>query len=203
MNVTQLFGIPLYSKQLQVNNDLLHSYEDWNPINNGQRTKTNKYLNDNPYYSDLMAQCVNEYMYEVLLIKRHIGWRWTTSWGLRHDPGHFSKVHIHANAMFSCILYTEVPEESGDLIISKDQRPTWTTGTVLPDVERLTNLTAPEVHIKASNGYCIIFPGFVHHGSGVNKSNDSRYCIVGNVFVKGTMGDDDDHHGSPLSELVI
>lgn len=201
--IHSLFGIPFYSNTVPVSNDSLKSHEDWISIKNGKRTSTNKYLNDNSYYSNIMKQCVDEYLYDTLLIKRNIGWRWTTSWGLRHDPGHFSKVHTHANAMFSCILYTEVPEDSGDLIISKDSRNVWTTGTVLPDVERLTNITTPEVHIRPQPGYCVIFPGFVHHGSGVNNSTDDRYCIVGNVFVQGTMGDDDDHGASPLSELTI
>ena len=197
--IHSLFGIPFYSNTVPVSNDSLKSHEDWISIKNGKRTSTNKYLNDNSYYSNIMKQCVDEYLYDTLLIKRNIGWRWTTSWGLRHDPGHFSSLHVHGNAMFSCILYTKVPERGGGLIISKDSRPTWTTGTVLPDLERLTEYTSPELHMAVSSGYCAIFPAHVHHGSEVNEGTGSRYCIVGNVFLTGDMTNSD----SPLSELMI
>ena len=205
MNITPLFGIPLYSRNIDVNNDLLHSYEDWTScaysthINNGYRTNTNSYLNDHSYYSHLMSMCVEEYLYHGLQMKKTIGWRWTTSWGLRHDTGDYSSPHNHVNCMWSCILYTEVPENSGDLILMKDERPTWTTGTVKPDLEQLNNHTTAEVRLGTSNGLCVIFPGFLSHGSSVNKSEGSRYCVVCNIFVSGNIGSFD----KESSELIL
>ena len=203
MNITPIFGIPIYSKQIENVDNRISKENSWTAINNGLRTDTNKYLNDNEYYSNIMKQCVNEYLYEVLLLGRHQSWRWTTSWGLKHDPGHYSISHIHTNAMFSCILYTAVPKNSGDLLITKDSRNIWTTDTITPDVERYTSLTTPEIRIRVDNGYCVIFPGFVYHGSTKNESESSRYCVVGNIFISGTMGHDIDTTASPLSELTI
>ena len=199
MNITPLFGIPLYSRSIDVNNDLLHSYGNWTSINNGYRTHTNSYLNDNPYYSNLMSMCVEEYLYHGLQMKKTIDWRWTTSWGLRHDTGDHSTPHTHVNCMWSAILYTEVPKNSGDLILMKDERPTWTTSTVKPDLEQLNNHTTAEVRLGTSNGLCVIFPGFLSHGSSKNESTKSRYCIVGNIFVSGNIGSFD----KESSELIL
>ena len=208
-NITSLFGIPLYTRNVpDISNDVLLQNE-WRPIINGQRTYGNKVLKDprNAHYEQAMARCVDEFMYDVLLIKPHLKWRWTTSWGLKHDPGHYSQIHSHGNALFSVILYTHVPEKGGDLIIAKDSaRPVWTTGTVIPDLVQLNSITASEVHIGVKNGDCVIFPAFCHHGSTKNESDGARYCLVGNIFISGKLvaeDDDDNNLDGSLMELEI
>ena len=58
MNITPIFGIPIYSKQIENVDNRISKENSWTAINNGLRTDTNKYLSENEYYSDIMKQCV-------------------------------------------------------------------------------------------------------------------------------------------------
>jgi hypothetical protein len=83
------------------------------------------------------------------------------SWVNRNPPGAYTDWHSHAGVDLVIVLYLKAPEQSGGLKISDPLAYHW-------------NQYHREVTVPVTAGTVLMFPGWLHHASEVNRSNDSR-----------------------------
>ena len=111
------------------------------------------------------------------------------AWGIKHMPNDWAQNHCHMNSIFSGIYYLDVTEHSGDLVIEKGQHATNCFMTTLtPDVNYFNQFTQQSWRVKPENGMVLVFPSQVIHNVEKNKTDQVRYAVAFDVFIRGKFG---------------
>ena len=101
------------------------------------------------------------------------------------------------NSIFSGIYYLDVTEHSGDLVIEKGQHSTNCFMTTLtPDVNYFNQYTQQSWRLKPETGMLVVFPSQIIHNVEKNLTQNERYAIAFDVFVRGKFGE---HGGSDVT----
>jgi uncharacterized protein (TIGR02466 family) len=138
---------------------------------------------------DLVTREIDAYTREVLAVNNSIGFYVTNSWINIHRPGQSAGPHVHNNSLISGVLYLRVTETSGDLVFQRDihsQAPFPPALDLDMDFLNLYNCKSWG-HKPKTNDVCL-FPSVVMHATDRNESNDDRWCLAFNVFVRGDLG---------------
>ena len=94
------------------------------------------------------------------------------------------------NSIFSGIYYLDVSEHSGDLVIEKGQLfPNCFMPTLSPDVDFFNKYTQQNWRLKPENGMLVVFPSQVIHNVEKNMTDNERYAVAFDVFIRGRMGE--------------
>jgi uncharacterized protein (TIGR02466 family) len=117
----------------------------------------------------------------------------TTSWLVKSFPGHVAEKHLHANSIFSGVLYLKVPENSGNITFSRSHNfiPYLTPPKKFHSIYNGNSQT-----FRAKEGLLILFPSTLEHQVEKNLSESERFSISFNYFLKG-------HFKAPSSELIL
>ena len=119
------------------------------------------------------------------------------AWGIKHMPNDWAQNHCHMNSIFSGIYYLDVTEHSGDLVIEKGQHSTNCFMTTLtPDVNYFNQYTQQSWRLKPETGMLVVFPSQIIHNVEKNLTQNERYSIAFDVFVRGKFGE---HGGSDVT----
>lgn len=119
------------------------------------------------------------------------------AWGIKHMPNDWAQNHCHMNSIFSGIYYLDVTEHSGDLVIEKGQHSTNCFMTTLtPDVNYFNQYTQQSWRLKPETGMLVVFPSQIIHNVEKNLTQNERYAIAFDVFVRGKFGE---HGGSDVT----
>ena len=119
------------------------------------------------------------------------------AWGIKHMPNDWAQNHCHMNSVFSGIYYLDVTEHSGDLVIEKGQHSTNCFMTTLtPDVNYFNQYTQQSWRLKPETGMLVVFPSQIIHNVEKNLTQNERYAIAFDVFVRGKFGE---HGGSDVT----
>jgi uncharacterized protein (TIGR02466 family) len=138
---------------------------------------------------EIVLREINLYTREVLGVSRNIEFYVTNSWVNIHRRGHSAGGHIHHNSLISGVLYLKVPESSGDLVFHRD-------GLCLVPFPPALDLDMDSFNIynckswghrPKTNEICL-FPSVVMHSVEPSESNDERWSLAFNVFVRGNFG---------------
>jgi len=90
-----------------------------------------------------------------------------------------------------------VSEHSGDLVIEKGQHSTNCFMTTLtPDVNYFNQYTQQSWRLKPETGMLVVFPSQIIHNVEKNLTQNERYAIAFDVFVRGKFGE---HGGSDVT----
>lgn len=192
---------PLFSTPLYVNNvgdfELpdIKSLEFSSKIPTGGNTtflsSVNKDVLDRPEYNHIRSIIMKEietYVREVFCVNNNIEFYITNSWININRPGDQSVPHNHNNSLISGVLYLKTNERSGDIIFYRDIL------SLLPFPPALDlNMDSTNIynckhfgHRPETNDICL-FPSFVMHSVGLNESDEERWCLPFNVFIRGNI----------------
>ena len=191
--VHNLWPIPVYKSELPVREKwkvLIKSLEyNRTHINNSDISKDRFLLNSMPELKTEIEKHLEYYVRNYLTVKDNAQFYLLNSWCNIHGPGEYSQIHCHANSIFSGVYYPIFPDDSGDIAFHKS----WNFKNIIDqniklDYEEHNNITAQNYVIKLTEGDIVLFPSHLDHSVYENTSNQSRYSIAFNFYVRGTFG---------------
>jgi uncharacterized protein (TIGR02466 family) len=134
-------------------------------------------------------QHVDIYTRQLLAVNKGIEFYITDSWINIHQRGHSAGPHVHHNSLISGVLYLKVTENSGDLVFHKQALSLVPFPPALDldmDSYNIYNCKSWG-HRPKTNDICL-FPSVVTHSVDPNESDEDRWCLAFNVFVRGKFG---------------
>jgi uncharacterized protein (TIGR02466 family) len=194
IEITQLFSVPLYKSKVDITSSDLYNIQNIKytrtPSDNGY-VSDNFYLLDDAVFINLKTRILQHIanLCDILKVQENIQFYITNSWAISHKAGDSAPIHHHNNSLISGVVYVKCDKNSGSIGFKKSDQ----TVTIFPpaiDVkfkeENLLNANYYE--ILPTPGDIILFPSFLEHYVSKSFSNEPRYVISFNVFIKGTLG---------------
>jgi uncharacterized protein (TIGR02466 family) len=138
---------------------------------------------------DIVMREVESYTREVLRVNRSIEFYVTDSWINIYRRGELAGPHTHNNSLISGVLYLKVDEKSGDLVFQRDLLSLVPFPPALDldmDFFNIYNCKS-WAHKPKTNDICL-FPSVVMHSADPNESDEERWSLAFNVFVRGNIG---------------
>ena len=159
--------------------------------NNGDIT-VNRYILDLPEFEDLKKHVQDHcdiLMKKYLGTKSNVEFYLQNSWINRHHKDDFAQMHKHQNSLLSGCLYLGVNEKTGSIRFYKGSN--WTN--LLPisvnlDYENFNHINSLHYTIIPKQGSILIFPSHLDHSIEQNRSDEARYSLAFNFYVRGTLG---------------
>jgi uncharacterized protein (TIGR02466 family) len=193
--VFPLWATPIYVSSLECKDEIKASlkelkYERVLP-NNGWWSEEKKVLNIPQFYElkHKILHHITKYINECIEIDaNNIEFYFSTSWVMKHKMGDSAQEHIHVNSIFSGIYYFEVDDVSGMLGFKKNlSLLNLFTPTIDFDVKNWNLYNCKSWVINPTKDMLIIFPSHVTHYVTHSYSENLRYCLAFNVFVRGDI----------------
>lgn len=103
----------------------------------------------------------------------------TGCWANISAPGARHKAHTHPNNFLSGVYYVRTPE-SADTITFDDPRPQ--SNIICPQNTEPGEENAGQMFVRASEGMLILFPAWLPHSVGENKSREFRVSVAFNLM---------------------
>ena len=191
MDVVPLFSTPVGVDQLDIDCGAILDYiKECDYLEyetkNGFYSK-DQFILDRPKLSKVKNQIdeiVSQYLYEFLGFDKNYEFYQTNSWVNLHREGNFSQNHIHANSLYSYVLYISAGIEQGRLVVS-NKNCNYGSSTIRVPIKEYNLLNSSSWQFDPKDGMLVIFPAHLAHFTEVNTSNIDRYSIAGNYFVRG------------------
>jgi len=193
MQMYPLFSTPVIRDRIEYNIDMEFvknlSYKRYRD-NSGFGSETQKLLLL-PEFSEIKKQIefrLNYYLFEILKFKQGTI-KHASSWINYHKPGDASAIHNHTNSCYSGILYLKTAENCGKLWFSYPSCiPTYVSSTITPELGETNIYNSYNFAFNPIDGELFLFPSHLSHFTGINESNEDRYCIAFNYFLDGYLG---------------
>ena len=192
--IVPLFSTPLYISHIDLLDNEINFIKNTNylrvELNNGYMSK-NKNILKNKSLKNLNKQIIehlNFYKKEIFDISNNINVFVKHSWSMKHIKGDRSEKHFHENSLISGIIYVKTPEKSGNIIFHKKN-------SIINDISPLIKLNFNKFNLFNSGAWnldvkenmIVLFPSYLDHSTEVNESNDERYCLSFDTFLKGKI----------------
>ncbi len=198
-DVFPLFSTPLYKTTLNYDLQKILKYVEgiefeWlEEVKNGYRSK-DVYILESFILFDLKKEIqsnINFFVYDILGVNKNIIFEVTNSWIMKHEKGNCAQDHYHDNCLISGIYYFQINDKSGEIVFKKNSEHL----NVFPSIlnipfETTNNYNVKDFQLTPNNNDLILFPSHLIHSVGVNESDENRYCLAFNCFIKGTLGTD-------------
>jgi uncharacterized protein (TIGR02466 family) len=132
---------------------------------------------------------IEAYAREVLGVARNVELYVTNSWINVYGRGQSAGAHVHGNSVFSGVLYLDVSENTGDIVFHRDVLSPIPFPPALDlDVAQFNIYNCKSWSYKPKRNDVVLFPSVVMHSADPNQSDDERWCLAFNVFVRGDFG---------------
>jgi len=193
-----LFSTPIYKTKIEFNeNEKKFLSKEIFKLNyfeyesgNGYTTKEKNILLMRKF-SNIKAQInehVNKFVFDILEFNK-VDLYVSSSWINLHKKGNYAQPHIHENSLFSGVLYLKIPEKNcGPITFHFPfQIPTFCTSTISPGFKNRNIYNSQSWKFNPVSGDLLIFPSHILHDVGINESNEYRYSLSFNYFVRGNI----------------
>lgn len=183
-------------------------YEDFQPVNEGilaemehvdwaseHRRRGLESLVEDRYDEDIFITLdlvpsaraiVDAFTYNCNQIAREAGWeleeneiRVTDVWAHMTPPGRSTQLHHHMPDHLSCAYYVRTPEGCGNLRLLDDRKHR----TIEPRAATPAPANRQWAEIRAREGLMVIFPSWVSHQVGENRSGETRVSLSMNAVL--------------------
>lgn len=105
--------------------------------------------------------------------------RFNNAWAMINSPGHSVRAHLHPNSLFSGVIYLQAPPESGSISFLDPRNG---AQMLLPPLRpKGTGILNGRHEELPQAGRLLLFPAWLWHEVGSNKSEQERICISFNV----------------------
>ncbi len=144
---------------------------------------------------DAVQEALNVYAQEVMGITQTLFV--TQSWTLVNNPNVGMHGHSHSNSLISgSLYYCELPQPVASMFF--DRHNTYQQLQLNPEQEKQNIFNTPLNVVTPETGEVILFSSGLQHFVEPNTSNQPRYSIAFNTFIKGKLGEFRD-----VSELTL
>jgi uncharacterized protein (TIGR02466 family) len=191
--VHQLWPIPVYEAEIPVKQEwkdaVINLEYERTHINNSDISKNRYILNNVPdLKSDIESHC-ELFVRKYLTVKDNAKFYLQNSWSNIHGPNEDSQIHYHASSLLSGVYYPIFPKDSGDIAFHRGSIYTNIFHhSIRFEYKENNNLTAEKYILNVKEGTIIIFPSHLEHSVEKNNSNENRYSIAFNFYVRGKFG---------------
>lgn len=162
-----------------------------NTTNLSEWTKSKKVLNFNSL-NRLKQEIDNHiriYTKDILSVSNNQEFYITHSWIVKQQKDAFAMNHSHVNSLISGVMYLEVFDGNGSIRFNEQQ--SLFPSTIEIEYDNHSELNSKNWYIPAENNKIILFPSTVWHDITPNKSDNVRYSLAFNCFVRGKFGKDE------------
>jgi|TARA_R110002020_G_scaffold118237_1_gene270359 uncharacterized protein (TIGR02466 family) len=164
-----------------------HSFKPRNPENeSGNYISSNKYVLDEKVFKNLKKELelvVQDYFNKIVCPATKVTPYITQSWFNYTEHGEWHHVHSHANSYISGVFYIDCHKE-----LDRIKFFSHTYQQIRPEVSRYNVYNALTWWFPVRTNEVILFPSSLTHGVEMKKGHNTRTSLAFNVFVKGTMG---------------
>ena len=108
----------------------------------------------------------------------------TTSWANKQRFGDYIGTHLHSNSHYSGVVYLKTPKESGKINFINEQN-TWTYPGLAYNLHYTNKINSSSVSFLPEQQKLLLFPSFLKHYVDKSYSEELRYSLSFNYFVKG------------------
>lgn len=144
---------------------------------------------------DAVQEALDVYAQEVMGITQTLFV--TQSWTLVNNPNVGMHGHSHSNSLISgSLYYCELPQPVASMFF--DRHNTYQQLQLNPEQEKQNIFNTPLNVVTPETGEVILFSSGIQHFVEPNTSNQPRYSIAFNTFIKGKLGEFRD-----VSELTL
>lgn len=144
---------------------------------------------------DAVHEALNVYAREVMGLTQEL--YVTQSWSLINPPGVGMHGHSHSNSIISgSLYYTDLPQPPSRMIFERHNSYQQLELAPVPEKNNLYNTIRNAVEPK--KGELVLFSSSLSHFVEANQSNEPRYSIAFNSFIRGKLGSYRD-----VSELTL
>ena len=129
-----------------------------------------------PLLREYLYSLVYEYLAELDLARPFSFIKMDESWINYSKPNYYQEFHMHPESDISGIFYVTAPANSGDLLFNSPSSAF--------NYHKLTHRSRrmhPNVTYQPYEGRTIMFPSYLEHMVGLNKSENERISIAFNV----------------------
>tara|TARA_R110002153_G_scaffold41039_1_gene117242 strand:- start:12 stop:632 length:621 start_codon:yes stop_codon:yes gene_type:complete len=191
--VHNLWPIPIYHGEIPVKQEwkdaIINTEYVRTHINNSDISKDRYLLNNIPELKIEIENHLENYVRKYLTIKDNAQFYLLNSWSNIHSPDEKSQIHCHANSLISGVYYPIFPKKSGNICFHRS----WGFKNIIDQNINLeynehNNITAQQYQINIEEGDIVLFPSHLDHSVDKNNSNEKRYSIAFNIFVRGKFG---------------
>jgi len=191
--VHNLWPIPVYDSKIPVKQewkDVVVNLEyERTEINNSDISKDRYILNNMSQLRTQIEKHCEHYVRKYLTIKSNVQFYLLNSWSNIHGPGEYSQIHCHANSIISGVYYPIFPKNSGGLCLHKSWNyKNLIDQNIMLEYEEYNNITASKYLLDIEEGTIVMFPSHLDHSVEKNNSNEKRYSIAFNFYVRGKFG---------------
>ena len=134
-----------------------------------------------PNLENIIRTHVDEYLYNVLSVKKSFEYIISDCCFVRVEPDGGSNLHFHSNSLFSGVIYISVSNKSNITFSLFERTPSCTVKYNLPfksyNVSNCLNWT-----VEVEDKQVLIFPAGLYHKVNKNMSNERRYSIAFNIM---------------------
>ena len=199
--IRALFATPIYITKLKRDfsseeNQFTNKIKSECHKNAGNYTSNDTNILSNKQYSSLrkeLNKIIKDYFNKVLcssnIIKPYI----TQSWLNYTDTNQFHHIHRHANSLVSGIVYMNA-DKNNDTIEFQSNR----YNMIEPEAKKFNMFNTTTWWFPVDTGEVFLFPSSLSHYVNTKKGTNTRISLAFNVFIKGTIGSNED-----LTELTL
>lgn len=188
-----LWPIPIYESEIPVKqewkNAVINLEYERTHINNSDISKDRYILNN---MLDLKSEIENHcelFVRKYLKVKKSATFYLQNSWCNIHGPNESSQIHYHGSSLLSGVYYPIFPKDSGDIGFHKGSIYTNIFHqSIRFEFDEHNHLNSERYVVNLSEGLIIIFPSHLDHSVGQNMSNENRYSLAFNFYVRGKFG---------------
>ena len=113
----------------------------------------------------------------------------TNSWVNIYGRGDQAGAHLHHNSLLSGVLYLQTADGGGEIVFHKDMHSPSTFPLALdPEVVSSNIYNCRSWGYRPATNDICIFPSYLSHSVQPNESEQARWSLAFNVFVKGQFG---------------
>ena len=197
-----ILPIPVYKTERELNISESESEEIKSIIEEGVHDRLGNLRSDNSYIFDNKLKKIKEfcdqhikiYAKEIIDPKKELNFYITQSWLNITKPGGSHFRHWHPNSIISGVFYVSTVEDDTICFFNKSK--------TFEMLQIESNVNAYNTHVwgvSVKNNALILFPSWLEHSVERNeKASSDRISISFNVFMKGTIGSENN-----LNELIL
>lgn len=194
-NVLNLFSTPIYKASFKIKENEKNFLKSISlsdvKFKNGLMSD-NKHVLHQKQLSSIKNQIdkhIHTYKNDILQVANDIEIYITNSWLMKHNKGHYAHEHSHANSIISGVYYIEVPKMSGSLIFHKASNniSNVMSPVVALKYKKYNEYNSEDYAVKTKDNLLVLFPSNLRHSVPVSLSENPRYCIAFNTFLKGDL----------------
>ncbi len=155
-------------------------------------SSTDKNVLDRPEFAGIrriVMEQIDVYAREILLVNESIEFYVTNSWINVYRRGEQAGAHMHHNSLISGVLYLNATDAGGDIVFHRDVQSQVPFPPALDlDFDSFNIYNCKSWGYKPKTNDICLFPSVVSHSVEPNDSDEPRWSLAFNVFVRGNFG---------------